>query len=313
MVKYARRSSWTAWVLTLLIPLALFGCSKDASYSSAPGYYDEDGGYGGSGGGSYEYSDDYAEAEVARDLSPEGANLSSRGRSKSASMISNRQDFDKREESYEDAPAPPQAPAPEPVDTSGIVETPTQPKPEPVQQAAAKRQMIYTANMQISVFDVEHAIREAEALPERLGGWLHQRSDNQLILRIPAEKLEQAMAEMAELGVVDYRLLEALDVTAQYTDLESRIKVLEEMQAQLQLLLAQAKDVEQALQIRQALDSITLELELARGQMRELSKSIAFSTLVLRFIERGPSVIVPTSNDPFTWVDELGVELTEYR
>ena len=63
----------------------------------------------------------------------------------------------------------------------------------------------------------------------------------------------------------------------------------------------------------EALDQITLELELARAQMRELSKSIAFSTLILRFVEQGPAVSVPSSNDPFGWVDELGVEITEYR
>jgi citrate lyase beta subunit len=188
-----------------------------------------------------------------------------------------------------------------------------EPQTEPVNQAAAKRQIIYTATMQVTVHDVEHAVAEAEALPERLGGWLHARTDYQLVLRIPAEKLEQAMATIAELGVVDYRLLEALDVTAQYTDLESRIRTLEEMQTQLKALLEQAKTVEQALEIRKALDQITLELELARTQMRELSKSIAFSTLILRFVEQGPAVSVPTSNDPFGWVDELGVEITEYR
>src|SRR5690606_30811815 len=279
------------------------------------GYYDE---YGGSGGydEGYRGEYDYAEAELAADYGPaSGANLSSRSRSKSASMIPRRQ-FAAEEAAGEPPPAPPMDPAPAPVtaDTTTIVEQPKpEPQAQPAPQAAAKRQIIYTATMQVSVHDVEHAIIEAEALPERLGGWLHQRADNQLILRIPAEKLQQAMDTIAELGVVDYRLLEALDVTAQYTDLESRIRVLEEMQIQLKALLEQAKTVEQALEIRRALDAITLELELARGQMRELAKSIAFSTLILRFVERGPLVSVPTSNDPFGWVDQLGVEITEYR
>jgi hypothetical protein len=311
MVFTARRFAWITWALSLLIPIMLFGCSKDAGYTSSPGSAAVD----EYGGGGYDYYDEDSavaedEAYMAEDYGPSsGANLSSRGRSKQAALIETRREFSNEKNS----PAPPAEPSPEPVDTATVDLPEPPPKPEPDKQAAAKRQIIYTATMQVGVFDIEHAIATAEALPERLGGWLHQRTDNQLILRIPAEKLEQAMAEIAELGVVDYRLLEALDVTAQYTDLESRIKVLEEMQIQLAALLAQAKDVEQALEIRKALDAITLELELARGQMRELAKSIAFSTLVLRFIERGPGVHVPTSNDPFTWVDELGVETTEYR
>ena len=312
MANFTCRSSWTAWLLTLLIPLLSLGC-KPPEYSASPGYGADGvtamGGYDEYGG---EY--EYREAEAAADYGAPAA-VEARARSGGrGSAFNSRRDF--AEQDYEESPpAPPAQPAP--VTADAVVDAPKQPEPqptpEPVNQAAAKRQIIYTATMQVSVFDVEHAVAAAEALPERLGGWLHQRSDNQLVLRIPAEKLELAMNTIAELGVVDYRLLEALDVTAQYTDLESRIRVLEEMQTQLKALLEQAKTVEQALEIRKALDQITLELELARGQMRELSKSIAFSTLILRFVEQGPAVSVPTSNDPFGWVDELGVEITEYR
>lgn len=315
MANSTRRFSWTAWVLTLLIPLLSLGCMSVAAGGSAPGY---------SGHGSYPQADyasyeDYGgggETEVVygvtatatMDYAAPAPEAKTRARAV-------RREFAREYEEASAAPPPPAEPAPDTVADDQIrVDVPeSEPQVEPVDRAASKRQIIYTATMQVSVHDVEHAVAEAEALPERLGGWLHQRTDNQLVLRIPAEKLEQAMSTIAELGVVDYRLLEALDVTAQYTDLESRIRVLEQMQAQLAELLTQAKTVEQALEVRKALDQITLELELARAQMRELSKSIAFSTLVLRFVERGPTVSVPTRNDPFTWVDALGVELTEYR
>jgi hypothetical protein len=39
---------------------------------------------------------------------------------------------------------------------------------------------------------------------------------------------------------------------------------------------------------------------------------IDFSTLTLILSERGVDA-VPSSNDPFPWVDELGAEATEYR
>lgn len=292
---------WTALTRVLLLAVLLvLGCKAPqyaASPTDAASYHDgAPGGGGGAGYGDYDY-ESKAEAEEYGGMVATGATST-------------------REFASDEAPPPPSAAPMQPTPTVAPTPEPQPDRLAPVdvpKPIANKRQIIYTATMQVSVYDVAHSIEQAEALPDRLGGWLHQRVDNQLVLRIPAEHLREAMDIIAELGVVDYRLLEALDVTAQYTDLESRIRVLTEMQAQLARLLTQAKTVEQALEIRKALDQITMELEVARARMRELSKSIAFSTLIVQFIARGPDVAIPSSNDPFQWVVELGVEATEYR
>jgi hypothetical protein len=72
MAKPTYRSHWTAWVLTLLIPLLSLGCMK-AAETSAPGYYDD--GYAGD-------EDYYREAEVAEEYGAPAADMVSRGRSK---------------------------------------------------------------------------------------------------------------------------------------------------------------------------------------------------------------------------------------
>ncbi|HLT38885.1 MAG TPA: DUF4349 domain-containing protein [Enhygromyxa sp.] len=174
------------------------------------------------------------------------------------------------------------------------------------------RQVIYTATLQVAVFDRDAAIALAESLPERWGGWIDSRYDYQITLRVPAERLFEAIELIAELGVVLGKTLQADDVTAEYVDLESRIRVLEEIVAHLEMLLKQATTVEQALKIRLELDRMRIELEAARARMRQLSELIDFSTLTLYFSERGPDAL-PSSNDPFPWVDKLGVEITEYR
>jgi hypothetical protein len=175
------------------------------------------------------------------------------------------------------------------------------------------REIIYTAGMQISVYDLENAMTAVEALPDTYGGWVHMRSQNQLVLRLPAINLKPVMAVLSKIGVVEARTLQAQDVTAEYVDLESRIKVLRDTQVQLLDLLGKAKTVEEALHVRAALDQVTMELEVALGRMRQLSDLIAYSTLTVTLIERGPQDSIPTSNDPFRWVDTLGVEATEWR
>jgi hypothetical protein len=178
---------------------------------------------------------------------------------------------------------------------------------------AYARQIIYTAEMQISVYKLDDAMQRAEELTLAAGGYVQNLSQGFYILRIPAPALRGVMDDLARLGVVEARTLQASDVTEQYVDLTTRIKVLRETQAQLLSLLKQARNVEEALKVRASVDAVTMELEQAMGRLRMLESLIGFSTLTVRMSQRGPQNTVPSSNDPFPWVDGLGVEATEWN
>ncbi|HLT35327.1 MAG TPA: DUF4349 domain-containing protein [Enhygromyxa sp.] len=247
--------------------------------------------------GVYDFSDDLAEGEM---FAPEGAVIASRAR---ATMGEAREwGPPVRNQPGEPSVTEPRAGTGEPAVAGKDDQTPDH-----------GRQIIYVAGMQISVYNLESAMTTVEALPDRFGGWIHMRNQSQVVLRLPADRLKPAMAELATFGVVEARTLQAQDVTAEYVDLESRIKVLRETQTQLLDLLGKAKTVEEALHVRRALDQVTMELEVALGRMRQLSDLIAYSTLTVTLVERGPQDHMPTSNDPFGWVDTLGVEATEWR
>ncbi|HWB74523.1 MAG TPA: DUF4349 domain-containing protein [Nannocystaceae bacterium] len=175
------------------------------------------------------------------------------------------------------------------------------------------RLIIYTAGMRISVFNLEEAMDKAEALPEKYGGYVFSMSAGALVLKIPARKLRAAMVELGGYGVVEEKSLVSQDVSAEYTDIESRIKALEGTHKQLLELLSKARTVDEALHVRQALDQTAAELEVLKGRMRQLDSLISFSTLTVALYERGPFTPTPTSNDPFPWVDQLGVESTEWK
>jgi hypothetical protein len=175
------------------------------------------------------------------------------------------------------------------------------------------RQIIYTANMAVSVFNLEEAMKKAELLPEGYGGYIHSMSHGRLVMRVPSKHLRRAMEDLADLGVVEQRSLQAQDVTAEFTDIDSRIRVLEETQKQMVELLAKARTVDEALAVRRALDQITMELEVLKGRLRQLENMISYSTLTVSLVERGPHVVTPSSRDPFPWVDDLGVEATEWK
>ena len=188
-----------------------------------------------------------------------------------------------------------------------------EPAVEDHKRGAMGRQIIYTATMAVSVFNVQDAVALAETLPERHDGWIAQMNADTLVIKIPSKNLRAAMDEIAAMGVVESRTLLSNDVSDRYYDLQTRIAVLEKTHAQMLALLSKARNVTEALSVRAALDKITMELEVLKGQIRKLKDNVSFSTLTLNLLERGPHDATPSSNDPFPWVDELGVEATEWR
>ena len=180
-------------------------------------------------------------------------------------------------------------------------------------EADEGRHIIYTAGMRIAVFNLADAVATAESIPERHGGYVQSMSNSQVVLRIPSKNLRSVMTSLAGYGNVEQRWLNSQDVTAEYTDLESRLKALEKTHAQLLDLLGKARTVEEALKVREALDRVAAELEVLKGRLRQLDNMTTYSTLTLDFYERGPHTPTPSSNDPFPWVDGLGVENTEWK
>jgi len=202
-----------------------------------------------------------------------------------------------------EAPPPPPSVKPgDPADTS---------QSEP--QKPVLRQLIYIAELHLSVFKKDDAMKQIEALALDTGGYIQSMSEGYYVLRIPAPRLRGLMSSVGNLGMVTHRSLDARDVTEEYVDLNSRIRVLRDTQAQLLDLLKKARTVDEALHVRQALDRVTMELEQALGRLRMLESLIGYSTLTVRVEERGPVNNIPSSNDPFPWVDSLGVEATEWR
>lgn len=297
------------------------GCAKRADYSMAPpapeAAYDS---YAGGG--------ESAPAGAAAPAEPE---MPSRG-------YGDDEDYAKRESVREESDAPSMGPTSPP---NSVPASPTPSKQAPPSgglvtksrptdgketkdgrvkedegkdpQKQVARQIIYTAEMGISVFKLDEAMERAETLALEAGGYVQSMSLGYYILRVPAAKLRGVMTELGKLGVVESRSLQAQDVTEEFVDLSTRIRVLKETQVQLLALLKQARNVEEALSVRRSLDQITMELEQAMGRLRMLESLIGFSTLTVRMSQRGPQNAVPSSNDPFPWVDGLGVEATEWN
>ena len=294
----------------LLTALALG--SGACAHKSAPADYGYD---DYRGDADYEYDESYAadgvaEAEMAPPA-PAADEDASGIRFKRAERRSRRDAREVMASPASEAPAEPTAAGAPAVDGN------TSADPEPAVSDDTPddvgRHIVYIAAMSMSVFNLQEAMEAAEALPDKYGGYIASMTESSIVLRIPSKNLRKIMTTIGDLGVVESRSLQAQDVTDEFYDVESRIAALEKTHAQLLDLLGKARNVQEALEVRRSLDEIAMELEVLKGRMRKLQNMISFSTLTLNMVERGPHMPTPTSNDPFHWVDGLGVESTEWK
>ncbi|MCK6551742.1 DUF4349 domain-containing protein [Myxococcota bacterium] len=124
-----------------------------------------------------------------------------------------------------------------------------------------------------------------------LGGYVTSEYGRSMVIRLPASRVDEALAGLEALGTITERSVHVQEVTAQYTDLAIRIENARRLRARLQALLAEAKDVKEMLEVERELARVTLELEQHEGSLRILRDRIALSTLTIRFedeVQPGP-------------------------
>ena len=101
-----------------------------------------------------------------------------------------------------------------------------------------------------------------------------------ITIRVPSEKLDQALQVIkSEAGQILNENISGQDVTQEYIDLESRIKILEEAEQQLAAIMEQAWETEDVLSVYNQLVYVREDIELIKGQMKYYEQSAALSAI----------------------------------
>jgi hypothetical protein len=169
--------------------------------------------------------------------------------------------------------------------------------------------LVYTASFLLSVYEVDKAQTALKTAAQALGGFVSVQNDQQITLRVPADKFEAALSAVENNGKVRARNVQALDVGEQYRDLNIRLATAEAVRARLELMLSRAEKVDDALRVEKELERVVSEIEQLKGQLRSLTDRIAFSTLIVEFRPE----VRPDIDDsdafrlPYPWLDQLGL------
>ncbi|MEX2144092.1 MAG: DUF4349 domain-containing protein [Anaerolineales bacterium] len=168
----------------------------------------------------------------------------------------------------------------------------------PASLQAAERLVIKSANLSIVVTSPDQRMEEIAAMAERLGGFVVSSSIYQtylnnggeatgayITIRVPSELFQQALDDIRA-GAVDVPTdnQSGQDVTAEYTDLQSRLRNLESAEDMLRQIMEDATDTEDVLNAFNQLNYITEQIEVLKGQIQYYEESSALSAISVELI-----------------------------
>lgn len=163
---------------------------------------------------------------------------------------------------------------------------------------AAERLVIKNASLSIVVDDPELRMNEIGAMAERMGGFvvssnLYKTSlydgtevpAAYITVRVPAEDFVTALEQIHD-GAIDVPNdnQSGQDVTAEYTDLQSRLRNLENAEELLRQIMDEARDTEDVLNAFNQLNYITEQIEVLKGQIKYYEESAAMSAISVDII-----------------------------
>lgn len=193
-------------------------------------------------------------------------------------------------------PAPP--PPPPPAGAQPVGPTPSK---------VAKPMLIYTGTVTMAVFETRKSVDSVHAMAKEMGGYLVQRNDTRITIRVPSEKFNDALKQIEAFGDVLNRDESVRDVTEEFYDLKTRLDNARATRDRLQALLEKAADVKDVLAIETELSRVTEFIERMEGKLKRIRELVGFSTITVEFRAKGDETANPSVRLPFPWLNSLGL------
>jgi hypothetical protein len=158
---------------------------------------------------------------------------------------------------------------------------------------------IRTATLAVEVSDQGASEKAISSAVEDLGGFVQdshasgEGTDRTIsyVIRVPAERFDDAVASLEDLGKVLESSSQTEDVTEAYADLEMRIRVKKGVEARLRTILDErAGKLSEVLEVENQLARVVEEVERLETAMRGYDRQIAWSTVKLELRQAPPIV-----------------------
>ncbi len=117
-------------------------------------------------------------------------------------------------------------------------------------------------------------------------------------VRVPVANFEDLVVGLGDIGAVRNRDVGSQDVSAEFTDLESRLRHLQAQERFYLGLFDRAESVQDAISVQQQLDGIQSQIERLQGRLNFLDDRTSFSTLTVELFEPGAGGPLVEEDEP---------------
>lgn len=178
------------------------------------------------------------------------------------------------------------------------------------QASSSARKLIRNVYMNVETDAFDNLITQLQSKITQLAGYVEQSDISgssitynniqpnryaSITARIPSNKLDQFILIVEDSGNVTNKSESTLDVTLQYSDLESRKKTLTVEQDRIWSLLEKADTLEAVIALEERLSEIRYDLESMESQLRLYDNQVEYSTITVSIHEVHPVDFTPTA------------------
>lgn len=185
------------------------------------------------------------------------------------------------------------------------------PSPLPANAPAGVSKIVKNGNLTLLVKNVDDATLAINNLRTTLMGQPGNASFSEygnggkqgdITIWVPSDKFDEAMLAIKKLALrVENERVSVEDVSAQYVDLQSRLKNLKASEEQYLIILKQSGKISDVLAVTQQLNQTRAEIEQTQGQMDYLSRQVALSSIHISLTQEAvPGSVVANEWRPMT-------------
>ena len=171
-----------------------------------------------------------------------------------------------------------------------------------IEQRSVRR--IKIGHMSMESDDIDFAVVRFENYTAVFNGWVETRSmrsgthsSADLTLRVPADRYDEFILVVSEIGRVRWFEDNIIDVSAEYFDSQTRLEINLSEEARLLEFIQNSDNLEDIILLEARLSDVRTNIELHENNIQRINRDVTYSTLHVTLTEVGQATIRPVALD----------------